>query len=264
MAFIIEYAALCNKGLVRDKNQDNLWCDDVYLDSVNDGLEEILEGINDTLTLPAFAVFDGMGGEQQGEMAAYIAASSFDKILNKNEKAETKVFLLNACVEMNNKICDYQAKNHIRTMGTTAAILMCGTDSIYVCNVGDSRIYQYSGKTITKITQDHVEQGEMNKKTPLTQNLGISEEEFIIEPYVAKGEYRNGDCLLICSDGLTDMVSDKQITDVFKEKMSMSETAEKLMDMSLSNGGVDNITIIACKVCKPRNQRSYYNSKKRY
>jgi len=221
MAYLIEYAAMCNKGFVREKNQDNLWCNGHFLNSENDGLIEPLTGTIDISAMPAFAVFDGMGGEQQGEMAAFLAASNFDTIQQKSEKTETKTFLLDACRELNKAICLYQTENHIRHMGTTAAILMCGMDAIYICNLGDSRIYQFSRKKLTQITRDHVELGVKQGKAPLTQNLGISEEEFIIEPYIAKGEYKRGDRFLICSDGLTDMVTDEQIADVFKKKMDV-------------------------------------------
>ena len=248
----IEYAAVCHKGLIRDKNQDNLWCDNMYLNAVNEGLPEILTGTLDAISLPVFAVFDGMGGEQQGEIAAFLAANSFNILLQENDRSEAKKFLFNACTEMNKKITLYQTENHINNMGTTTAILLCGTDAIYVCNVGDSRIYQYSSKKLSQISIDHVGICMNNRKAPLTQNLGIPEEEFIIEPYIAKGAYKSSAQYLICSDGLTDMVDDKQVTEIFKKTKNPLETAESLMGLALSNGGADNVTLIVCKIHKKR------------
>lgn len=264
MAYSIEYAALCSKGLIRDKNQDNFWCNNVYLNSVNEGLPEILTGIINAADFPAFAVFDGMGGEQQGEMAAYIAAVNFDALIKQSNNPDIKAFLQSTCIELNQRICEYQTENYIRTMGTTAAILMCGADAVYVCNLGDSRIYQYSRKKLTQITHDHVESSLPGRKSPLTQCLGIPEEEFMIEPYIAKGVYKNHDHFLICSDGLTDMVTERQINDVFKKKMSVTETARTLMNMALSNGGVDNITVIVCKILKNWKLRFLFNSFQRF
>jgi len=250
MTYSIKYAALCHKGYVRSKNQDNLWCDGIYLQSKNEGLSELLFGENEVLSFPAYAVFDGMGGEQQGEMAAYIAASNFNILYNELAKSDIKAFLLDICLKINMKICEYQKENHIRQMGTTAAIIMCEKNAVYICNVGDSRIYQYGGKKLTQISQDHIELGVNEKKAPLTQNLGISETEFIIEPYIIKGKYNNRECFLICSDGLTDMLPDSEIENVFKNTRSISETAQMLMSRALQKGGVDNITIIIIETRK--------------
>ena len=256
MKYNIEYAALCHKGLIRSKNQDNLWCENIFLESENDGLSEMLTGEICTTTFPAFAVFDGMGGEQQGEIAAYIAASHFHALYTSKNKCDTKLFLLDACSEMNKGICKYQKENHIRQMGTTAAILMCGQEGIFVCNIGDSRIYQYSGKKITQISQDHSETNVMGKKPPLTQNLGIPETEFNIEPYIAKGIYNSGDRYLLCSDGLTDIVSDDEIQEIIAEQKEIVNATEKLLSKALERGGTDNITVILCKV---RKQKWFFN-----
>ena len=260
MEYRVEYAALCHKGLIRDKNQDNFWCSEVFLESENEGLTEMLVGDIETSTFPVFAVFDGMGGEQQGEVAAYIAARSFDTLYLKKEKSDVKKFLLDSCFEINRNICEYQQENRIRQMGTTGAILMFGQDDVFICNVGDSRIYQYSNKKLLQISKDHVESNIVDKKPPLTQNLGISETEFVIEPYIAKGMYSHGDRYLICSDGLTDMVSEDELLNVFAKKKSVSETVKNLMDMALRSGGVDNTTIILCEVCK---KNRFFNWKKK-
>ena len=250
MKFNIEYAALCNKGLVREKNQDNFLCASKFLVSENGGLPEMLAGEIDASTFPAFAVFDGMGGEQCGEIAAYIAASHFNELHLGKTKSDTKLFLLETCDEINKKICAYQKENHIRHMGTTAAILMCGQNDVFICNVGDSRIYQYSGKKLAQISEDHSEISTNDRKPPLTQNLGIPESEFVIEPYIAKGKYNSGDRYLICSDGLTDMLSDEEILDILKARSKITEAVQKLMDKALDRGGIDNITVIICEVRK--------------
>jgi len=248
----IKYAVLCHIGYMRDKNQDNFWCDGFFLQSENKGLPEPLYGEHDVSDNPAFAVFDGMGGEQQGEMAAHIAASNFGAAHRENDKNGTKEFLLDICTEINNEICEYQNTNHIRQMGTTAAILMCGKDAVYICNVGDSRTYHYRRRKLTQVSLDHIEPGITDRKARLTQNLGVPAIEFVIEPYIAKGVYRNNDRYLLCSDGLTDMVTEKELEDVFIKKMDIEETAQTLMDIALRNGGADNITVIVCEIRKKK------------
>lgn len=249
----IEYALLCHTGNVREKNQDNFWCDNVYLESENDGLSECLYAVKRTKSTSALCVFDGMGGESHGEMAAYIAAKSFDELIAGKSICSPHSFLAESCLEMNSKICDYQNMYNIKRMGTTAAILMYGHDGVYICNVGDSRIYKYRAGSLVQLSHDHVHSVVYEgKKAPLTQCLGIPESEFIIEPYVNKVKHRNKDRYLLCSDGLTDMVSDEDIFGVFNQGMSIQKTAEALMEMALNNGGIDNITVIVCQLRKSR------------
>jgi len=219
-----------------------------FLKSENDGVADPITGTADTKRIPAFAVFDGMGGEQQGEVAAYIAANTFDVGYKESPKRDVKQFLLDACANMNNAICVHIKEQHLRSSGATAAILMFGKRDIYVCNIGDSRIYQFSDDTLTQISHDHSETGMIDRKPPLTQHLGIPETEFVIAPYVAKGLYEKGDKYLICSDGLTDMVSEAEIAKTMTENSSIEQGAEVLLQKALEAGGHDNITLILCEI----------------
>ena len=250
--FGIEYAVCCHTGKVRGSNQDNFWCMGRFLESGNDGLTKPDGGTIQSLSLPAFAVFDGMGGEQRGEMAAYIAAAFFDLAYKENPKDDIKGFLLDACYRMNREICAYAKENKIRAMGATAAIILFGKSDIYICNLGDSRIYQFSGKDFAQISRDHSQVAVAGKKPQLTQCLGIPETEFVIAPYVSKGGYARGDKYLICSDGLTDMVSEEKIAAIIAEKNNVLKCGERLLQKALDSGGGDNITIILCEIRKQR------------
>ena len=250
MNYNVEYAALCHIGKVRARNQDNFWCMGAFMKSENNGLAEPISNIAETRHSPVFAVFDGMGGEQQGEVAAYIAAYNFNDAYNGSTKADPRQFLLASCIKMNKAICEYAAGNHIRSTGTTAAILMFGAKKIYVCNIGDSRIYQYNGKRLVQISHDHSIIGVTDRKPPLSQNLGIPETEFLIEPYVDTCDYRDGDKYLICSDGLTDMASDREIEAIIRLHSGTTDGAKALVQKALDSGGGDNITVILCEVNK--------------
>ena len=256
MSYIIRYATICQKGLVREKNQDNFWCMNEFLALENEGADSAINGMTKNDIIPAFAVFDGMGGEQAGEVASHIAASVFDAFYNENTKKQIKTFILDACEQMNLAICDYVKKNELQTSGSTVAILIFGKTEIIACNIGDSRIYQFSNQKLTQISYDHSEMSVTHRKAPLTQSLGIPKSEFIIEPYLAKGLYTSGDRYLICSDGLTDMVTDEQIEKIMNENPDISQCAEILLQHALANGGHDNITIIICEV---RRQRRLFN-----
>ena len=252
MNYSIEYAVLCCKGLVRKDNQDNFWCLGKFLNSTNDGLTEPITGMAESKTFPAFAVFDGIGGEDQGEVAAFIAANRFDAAYSESQKDNTKQFLLNTCSYMNNAICRHTEQQHLKSSGSTAAILMFGKKYIYVCNIGDSRVYQFSENELVQISYDHSETIIGRRKPPLTQSLGIPETEFIIEPYISKGKYESRDKYLICSDGLSDMVTDDVISDILSEDTRILDCAQRLMCRAIKSGGNDNITIIVCEIHKQR------------
>ena len=134
-------------------------------------------------------------------------------------------------------------------MGTTAAMLLFDGKAVYLCNIGDSKIYLYSDGRVEQISVDHVGVPAFGLKPPLIQNLGIPDSEMIIEPYTAKGHYRSGDQYLICSDGLSDMVSNGEIEKTMQLSDPVKET-NCLMDLAMEHGGKDNITIIIIKILK--------------
>ena len=88
----------------------------------------------------------------------------------------------------------------------------------------------------------------MRKKAPLTQHLGINPEDFLIEPYIAKGELAAGDQYLLCSDGLTDMLSNLEISCIMSESETAEVCADRLVHAALERGGRDNVTVIVCRV----------------
>ena len=132
------------------------------------------------------------------------------------------------------------------SMGTTAAILRFTDTQAGMCNVGDSKIYLFSDGNLIQLSYDHVGISVGGRKPPLTQNLGIPETDMIIEPYVALGDYASGNLFLLCSDGLTDMVTTERIAEVLKNKPK--KAAKILLQEALDNGGRDNVSFILIKV----------------
>jgi protein phosphatase len=161
--------------------------------------------------------------------------------------------LLGFCKEANNKICQYGIENDVESMGTTAALLAFTKNEIFLCNIGDSKIFRFADEKLEQISVDHYIKTAYGKKPPLSQNLGIPESELAIAPYFAKGHYNDGDIYLLCSDGLTDMVTVTEIRQILIES-TFEDIATKLLKKALQNGGKDNITIIVCKV-----KREKYN-----
>ena len=222
MAYQIDYAYTCHTGKVRTNNEDNFWCCGVRLPVHNQGVDGILAGHTQHWQLPVLAVFDGMGGESCGEMAASAAVEALGGFYEENKKSlkkEPVVFLTGACANMNEAVCRYSRENRISSMGTTMALLSFSEKAIYACNLGDSRIYRH-----------------------------FQEENMALEPSIVEIGYQTGSSYLICSDGVTDMLSDEEIQEILSKTGTAEEKVEELLEMALSRGGRDNVTMILAQI----------------
>lgn len=257
MAYQIEYAYTCHIGKIRNNNEDNFWCCGDSLEAQNQGMSHIRSGYMKQSEYPLLAVFDGMGGESCGEMAAFLAAEACGehfKTAKDGIRNDPEEFLNEICESMNQAICDYGRTNKINSMGTTAALLAFAEDAVYSCNLGDSRIYKSDREKFYQISQDHVLGRSLFGKAPLTQYLGMEEENLQLEPSISRQEIKIGDRFLLCSDGITDMLSDGEIADILSREAPVEETAGILLERALKKGGRDNITLVLCEVKeKPKN-----------
>lgn len=257
MAYQIEYAYTCHIGKIRSNNEDNFWCCGDSLEAQNQGMSHIRSGYMKQSEYPLLAVFDGMGGESCGEMAAFLAAEACGehfKTAKDGIRNDPEEFLNEICESMNQAICDYGRTNKINSMGTTAALLAFAEDAVYSCNLGDSRIYKSDREKFYQISQDHVLGRSLFGKAPLTQYLGMEEENLQLEPSISRQEIKIGDRFLLCSDGITDMLSDGEIADILSRDIPVAKTVEILVDRALKKGGRDNITVVLCEIMEqPRN-----------
>ena len=223
-------------GLVREKNEDSMLVCQPNL----------------------FAIADGMGGCAGGEIASSSALNVFNKFLQRNLQDEKNVaFALRKTISETNREIYYMANDSqdYKGMGTTlTAVYLENCHLAHVVQIGDSRLYRYRDKKLLQITEDQtlvahlLETGKISedeakvhpKKNLLLQAIGT---ERVVQPEVAKLEIAENDILLLCSDGLTNMVSDTDIEKVFQEVKS-DAWAENLIELALKNGGKDNISLI--------------------
>ena len=143
MAYQMEYAYTSHTGNVRANNEDNFWCCGETMGAFNQGTGGVRTGRTVQSDYPLFAVFDGMGGESCGEMAAYLAANACGRHYRENRvslKEQPEQFLEEICRNMNRAVCEYSQENRIRIMGTTTVMLAVSEGNLYACNVGDSRL----------------------------------------------------------------------------------------------------------------------------
>lgn len=256
MDFYLEASCGCNVGRLRKNNEDNFYFNGQILPQENKGIDiPMCQRVNQETV--CYAVFDGMGGEADGQIASYLAANTFQKDCESIERGGllSESFFSSVVNHMNNAVYlkAEQLNNH---MGTTAAMIGFCEDSIYLCNIGDSRIYRFRQGRLTQISMDHTEsippflRNSANRKPRLSQCIGISPEELVLEPYIAQGSAKMDDIYVISSDGMTDMLSEQEILNILNNTENVVTCVEKLIDKSLMNGGKDNVTVIVIKVTK--------------
>lgn len=252
MKFCIEAACDCDKGKIRQNNEDNLWFDGTCLERENDGLEQPLTMEGTLKNGWICAVFDGMGGENFGEYASFAAAQQMEKKTGTiaDAFASPQKRLGRLSERLNDAVRAEQRKLCTERMGSTMVMLHFSGRYAYVCNLGDSRAYHFRDGVLKQLSEDHVERmpGRSVRKAPLTQYLGMDTDELILEPHIAREELKPGDRYLLCSDGLTDMLTDAEIGAVMKEHECAKEAAEALVGQALAHGGKDNITVIVLRL----------------
>lgn len=252
MRMILQAACGCHMGKVRRNNEDNFLFDGKCLEEVNVGLKHpvIIEEPLKNGFCPA--VFDGMGGENFGEKASYTAARCMQQLQRSLSEffIPEKKYLQRLTFRLHEAVLEAQKEMQTEYMGTTMAALYFFGRYVYVCNVGDSRAYRLRGGEFLQLSKDHVDRRPLQdgKKAPLTQHLGFGGGEVELEPYIAKGEMRAGDQYLLCSDGLSDMLTNFEISDIMLTFKDPEACVQALIQQACERGGRDNITAIVCKL----------------
>lgn len=246
-------SAKSHPGKIRTKNEDNLYVFGEIMEEERQGFfSSDMESNTEEGIL--FGVFDGMGGLHCGEYASYLTAKAAKKeAKTAAESQETAgAFLMRICEKSNALLCREMQMNVKKRMGSTLSILYMLQNQVFLCDVGDSPIFRLRNGQLLKISKEHTERElyeKLNAEKPkrkyhLTQNIGIFPEEMELEPYIAKGEMHAEDQYLLCTDGLTDMVSEEEISEILCMPERADSKAKQLMRRALENGGSDNITIV--------------------
>lgn len=205
-------------------------------------------------------VADGMGGENAGETASSMACdiikeyimNEFNPEMDYMQLAET---VRRAFIEANGKIFEYSKKDkRLEGMGTTATLAIIYKNKLIVVHVGDSRVYLIDEDGICRHTKDHsyvqelLSRGEITKefaenhpaKNYITRAVGSED---ILKADVMVSDY-HGETVLICSDGLSNMLCDSQIEEIVKNSEDLQSDAVELVKLANIKGGFDNITVV--------------------
>jgi protein phosphatase len=229
MAYTIESFGISDVGLSREKNED----------------------VFHEIPLHSFFVLaDGMGGHNAGEVAAkeviHHLSSSICQLFSTEENfPPLPSFLHNAIVKANHWVHQLsEQKLEFQGMGTTLCCLLIHEQKLIYGHVGDSRIYRFRD-ALLQMTQDHRSSSLRGKKNMITRAIGTTPH---IEPDIAIESIHPGDIYFLCSDGLTDYVSDHEISTILEKNGCIKTASKQLVHAAKTKGGGDNITILMLKV----------------
>ncbi len=204
-----------------------------------------------------YALADGMGGHQAGEVAAKLAiekmcdtfTSSLKDLLPSREREDLLIKLADSMQEANAHVFQMASTHReLSGMGTTLSCLFLHEHFLFFAHVGDSRIYRFRGN-LEQLTEDHSLRKEFpsisKNKHKLTRAIGTS---LFVDPEIGMAQLHPDDFYLLCSDGLTDHVSDEVISNLFLEQLPPPILCQALVDAAKEDGGYDNITVVAIKI----------------
>lgn len=256
MSLCVEAYALCHIGTVRSNNEDNFYLQRKYRARVD---QKIAEAATEGSTKRFLAaVADGMGGEQKGEFASLEAV----KAMRPAAFGDIAKIARESVLRANGKICSRMRDEGAR-MGSTLTALYLADDRAVCVNIGDSRVYLLRQERLTRLTKDHNKAQQLidlNFLSPekarshpsrheLTRHLGVFPEEMELSPDVsAPMDLRQGDCFLMCSDGLYDALTDEQIARILLSEASLRQKTKALVDQALAEGSRDNVTALVVQI----------------
>jgi len=227
-------------GVVRTENQDSF-----YLPDEDDKIK-------------LYMIADGMGGHRGGKEASDLAINSVEKYIKENFNAENIMSIIKEAIIYADKEIQKKAKSNAELdgMGTTIDVALIYNNRVYIGHVGDSRIYRVRKHIIRLLTKDHsyveelIDDGKITRdesynhpeKNIITRALGFMQD---IEPDVCVKGFLKEDVLVLCTDGLTNMISIEEIKKEVTEHLEIA--SDTLIKKANKNGGFDNITLVIVK-----------------
>lgn len=231
--------ALTDTGRVRTANKDYVYA-----------------SVEPVGSLPnLFVVADGMGGHQAGDYASRYIVENLVSYLQYTENSQIVPLLREGILKVNTMLYqESKEKPELSGMGTTLVAAVADENTLYVANVGDSRLYLVRDR-IRQVTRDHsyveelvslgrLERGSKDykdKKNIITRAVG-TEDKLLVDFFEVGLE--PGDFILMCSDGLSNMLEDVEMEEIVGSDLELEEKAEKLITVANDNGGKDNIAVV--------------------
>jgi protein phosphatase len=236
VTLVLRYAARSDRGLVRSNNEDSVYAGARLL-----------------------ALADGMGGHAAGEVASQLVIAALAPLDDDEPGDDLLTKLADATREGNESIADHvDADPELDGMGTTLTAILFAGRKLGLAHVGDSRAYLLRDGELTQITRDDTfvqslvdegritpEQAHTHPQRSLIMRALTGND---VDPTLTIRETRENDRYMLCSDGLSDVVSDETIAATMRKAETVDECAERLVELALRSGGPDNVTVIVADV----------------
>lgn len=266
----VDLGAASHQGHIRENNEDSY-----LVMKFGRSLENVMTNLDEDLLAPAYVmngygilVADGMGGMAGGEVASRLALSKLvDLIVETSDwtlALQHEQDVTNVVNRMTERFLQVDAllrkeaelDHTLLGMGTTLTVAGAMGNDLIIGHVGDSRAYLLRGNNFDQLTTDHtlaqalIDAGVADRDDPasrsmrhvLTAAVGSLGEQ--VEPQVQRFKLLSGDQLMLCTDGLTETVDDPTIAGVLRHASSAQDACQELVDLALSGGGTDNITVV--------------------
>lgn len=244
----VSFSYITNTGLVREHNEDNVSFLGKSLPEKHGSMfRAVTEEVQEDRCAAA-GVFDGMGGEAAGEAASGAAAAAFAAFPFENGGGEE---LSRAFSAMEAAVASMAKERRISLTGTTAVTVLTKGKRACIGHLGDSPAFLFRNGQLTLLTKPHTDAELMEKlgirtggKGRLTRFVGMSASLMMPEPDLKSLEIRPGDRLLLCSDGLSDLLKGQELAGILASEAAPGRAAEELFLQAMERGGKDNITVL--------------------
>ncbi len=253
--WIVDATIICDKGLIRNNNEDSFYFDGYYasVDAMNLSVRRRKKR---KAAGSLWTVCDGMGGQSNGEIASHTAVSSMQELQNSLHNHDFDTTIQEWVKQLS---CTIEKETE---GGTTLALLFCSEQNLQTAHVGDSRIYRLHEGRLIRLTRDHTkvemmlsagmiteEEAKVHpQRHALSRYLGMDSEYICNASIGEKLPYCVGDRYFLCSDGVTDMLSDDQLEMLLQRTTDCETCASNIRDAVFAAGAVDNTTLIVLDI----------------
>ena len=248
-----------HRGNIRKHNEDNIYIDGSFRHDLSQ--DNVLIKSKRETGPYTYAVFDGLGGEACGEQASLIAALGLKAVDERASVGNVDTYISTA----HRAILQESVRKNARHMGTTAVAVHINEKRAMVFNVGDSRAYLFRNGNLMQLSKDHsvvqsmidcglMKESERNTSRyagELTQYIGmVTEEDIEPSAFVAEFKLNSGDCILLCSDGLSGELNDSEICDLLRinKDKTPDYIVATLLKKVVDGAARDNVSAVICKI----------------